>query len=214
MPPDSEQGSYILQPDTYKTIAGPAEGNYREKGSRFLSYAFPVRNTDEIRYHIEFLRKKHHDARHHCYAYMLGAERTTWRANDDGEPSGTAGKPILGQINAAMLTNVLIVVVRYFGGILLGTGGLTVAYRRSAADAISNAAIANLVVRNYYEITFPYASMNEVMKILKEENAGQDSHDFGNECIIRAGIRLSHCERTIGKLERIENVRFRFIESI
>jgi len=155
-------------PDTYKTIKGLAEGCHTEKRSRFLSFAMPVRTVEEVKTLVQEYRKKYYDARHVCWAYMLGAERNTFRVNDDGEPSSTAGKPILGQINANGLTNILVIVVRYFGGIELGTGGLIVAYRRAAAEAIVAAEVAACTVDELITVTFKYDDLNKVMRILKE----------------------------------------------
>ena len=154
--------------DTYLTIAAPSEGIYKEKGSKFLSFAYPVTSIDEIKALIEQKRKEHHNARHVCFAYMLGADRATFRTNDDGEPSGTAGRPILGQINSNQLTDILIIVVRYFGGILLGTGGLTQAYKSAAAEAIAAANIEERLVEAVYKVKFGYEVMNDVMRVIKE----------------------------------------------
>ena len=152
--------------DTYKTITGPAEGYYTEKRSRFLSFALPVHSVEEVKEAIARFRKEYYDARHVCWAYMLGADRKTFRANDDGEPSSTAGKPILGQINSNELTDILIVVIRYFGGIELGTSGLIVAYRTAAADAIANATIEERTVDEDITVLFEYPSMNGIRSSL------------------------------------------------
>ena len=155
--------------DTYKTIVGQAEGIYTEKRSKFIAIALPVQTLDEIKEHLEVYQKKYYDARHVCYAYMLGHERKDFRANDNGEPSGTAGKPILGQINSNELTNILIIVVRYFGGIKLGTSGLIVAYKAAAAEAIAAAEIIEKTVDGDVTFWFEYPFMNDVMRIVKEE---------------------------------------------
>jgi uncharacterized YigZ family protein len=199
--------------DAYSTIETFSEGLFKDKGSRFISMAFPVDRQEDIKPIIDKLKKEYHDARHHCYAWMLGAERNNWRVNDDGEPSGTAGKPILGQINSAGLTNILIVVIRYFGGTLLGVSGLINAYRAAAADAIKNAHIVDCTLQNYYEITFPYISMNDVMKVLKEESAGHTDQHFDSECRIRVNFRKASSERILGRLSRIEGLRFEYIET-
>jgi uncharacterized YigZ family protein len=201
-----------MESDIYRTIAAPSEGTYKEKGSRFIAYAYPVTSTEDIRTLVEKIRKDNHDARHHCFAYMLGHKRENWRVNDDGEPSGTAGKPILGQINSRELTNILIVVSRYFGGTLLGVSGLINAYRTASADALNNAAIVEKTVREYYEISFPYLSMNDVMKVLKEEDIGQSGQDFGLSCVIRVDFRLSLKERILSRLSRVEGLKFKFLE--
>jgi uncharacterized YigZ family protein len=202
-----------MDTDAYKTIKSPSRGLYKEKGSRFISFAYPVTNTDDIRILIDNSRKDYHDARHHCYAYMLGKERNTWRINDDGEPSGTAGKPILGQINSAGLTNILIIVIRYFGGTLLGVSGLTNAYRTSAADAIINSEVIEKNLHDFFELTFPYTCMNDVMKILKEEEAGQSGQRFELDCRLIINFRASGTDRIISRLRRIENLQYRHIET-
>ncbi len=202
-----------MDTDAYKTIKSPSRGLYKEKGSRFISFAFPVVNTDDSRILIDNSRKDYHDARHHCYAYMLGKERNTWRINDDGEPSGTAGKPILGQINSAGLTNILIIVIRYFGGTLLGVSGLINAYRTSAADAIINAEVIERNLHDFFELTFPYTCMNDVMKILKEEEAGQSGQRFELDCSLITDFRTSGTDRIISRLTRIEGLQYRHIET-
>jgi uncharacterized YigZ family protein len=199
--------------DTYRTIGSPSEGLYREKGSRFIAFAFPVSSQEEIRQVLEKIRKDHHEARHHCYAWMLGIERTNWRANDDGEPSGTGGKPILGQINSFQLTNVLIVVTRYFGGTLLGVSGLINAYRTAAASAIQNSGIVECHLREYYDLTFPYNAMNHVMRILKEEGAAQAEQQFGTECRMLIDFRLSAKERILARFSRVEGAKFSYLET-
>jgi len=159
--------------DTYRTISKPSEGIFKDKGSKFISFAFPVISEDEIREIIHSIKKEHHSARHHCYAWRLGHEKLLFRANDDGEPSSTAGKPILGQIQSHDLTNILIVVVRYFGGILLGTNGLINAYRNAATDAVNQAEIVERVVEKELLIEYGYKGMNEVMKVFKDEKLPQ-----------------------------------------
>ena len=155
--------------DTYKTIIAPTEGIYKEKGSKFLSFAIPVSSVDEVKEIVKNYRKEYYDSRHVCYAYMLGADRKEFRANDDGEPSGTAGRPILGQINSRELTNILVIVVRYFGGILLGTGGLVVAYKEATTDALNQAEVIEKTVDETIAILFDYVLMNEVMRIIKDK---------------------------------------------
>jgi uncharacterized YigZ family protein len=199
--------------DTYKTIEFSSRGIYKEKGSRFLSFAIPVSRIDEIKLILETYRKEYHDARHHCYAYMIGYERNLWRVNDDGEPSGTAGKPILGQINSFGLTNILIVVVRYFGGTLLGVSGLINAYRSAASDAIKNSTVIECTILEFYEIKYPYSSMNDVMKVLKDENINQFDQKFEMQCNIKICFRLSAKERILAKFNRIDNLTFRYIET-
>lgn len=201
-----------MESDSYKTIKSFSRGIFRDKGSRFIANAYPVTDQRSVKPILDSLRKEFHDARHHCFAYMIGYERSVSRVNDDGEPSGTAGKPILGQINSSGLTNILIVVIRYFGGTLLGVPGLINAYRSAASEAIINAEIIECTVQDYYEITFPYVSMNDVMKILKDETAGQSNQSFDLECIIRINFRITSSEKIIGRLSRIDGLKWRFLE--
>jgi uncharacterized YigZ family protein len=202
-----------MESDTYITIKASSKGTYKEKGSRFLASAFPVISQEEIKPIVDSVRKEYHDARHHCYAYMIGRERLIWRTNDDGEPSGTAGRPILGQINSSGLTNILILVSRYFGGTLLGVSGLINAYKSAAADAIKNAVIIERTLQEYYEIAFPYASINDIMKILREEGAGQYAQSFELESSMNINFRVSSRERIISRLSRIEGLKYKFLET-
>ena len=202
-----------METDQYKTIKSSSRGLYKDKGSRFLAFAFPVATVDEVRPLIDGIRREYHDARHHCFAYMIGIERNNWRINDDGEPSGTAGRPILGQINSKGLTNILIVVSRYFGGTLLGVSGLINAYKTAASDAIANAEIIEKTLHEYYLVTFPYISMNDMMKILKEENAGQSDQKFELKCSLIADFSVSGREKVISRIARIEGVSYSFIET-
>lgn len=194
--------------DTYKTIAKLVEGTYSEKRSKFLAFAIPVRSLDEVKEHLKFYEKKYFDARHVCYAYMLGAERVDFRTNDNGEPSGTAGKPILGQINSFGLTDVLIVVVRYFGGIKLGTSGLIVAYKAAAQDALNAAEIIEKTVDADISFLFEYPFMNDVMRIVKEESPEIVSQDFDNDCLMTLRIRKSQFDRLKERLKKVETLRF------
>ncbi|MBR0048770.1 MAG: YigZ family protein [Prevotella sp.] len=189
--------------DEYRTIANSAEGYYTDKRSKFLAFIHHVENVDEIKDILAAYRKKYYDARHVCYAYMLGAERKDFRANDDGEPSSTAGKPILGQINSNELTDVLIVVVRYYGGVNLGTSGLIVAYREAAADAISHAKIETRQVEETVAYTFAYPAMNDVMRIVKEMQPRIVEQTFDNTCKIVLGIRKSEAEQLRQRLSKI-----------
>ncbi len=177
--------------DTYKTIAQKSEGTYTEKRSKFLAFAHPVETLDQIKELIEGYKKKYYDARHVCYAYMLGADRATFRANDDGEPSSTAGKPILGQINSKELTNILVVVIRYFGGVKLGTSGLIIAYKEATIAALSNANVIEKQVEELISYTFPYIMMNSVMKVVKELNPKIVSQTYDQTCQITLSIRRS-----------------------
>lgn len=177
--------------DTYHTIAAPAEGLYKEKGSKFLAFAYPVHNTDEVKQHLEALRKEYFDARHHCYAYILGPNKDAYRVNDDGEPSGTGGRPIHGQLLSADLTDTLIVVVRYFGGILLGASGLANAYKAAARDAIDHATIVEKTIDCRYRLSFKYEAMNDVMRILKDFDLKPLNQQFDLDCTLEVSVRQS-----------------------
>ena len=189
--------------DEYKTIQATSEGYYTEKRSKFLAFAHHVETVDEIKEILSGYRKKYYDARHVCYAYMLGAARTDFRANDDGEPSSTAGKPILGQINSNELTDILIVVVRYYGGVNLGTSGLIVAYREAASDAIAHAKVVIRQVEEEIVWQFSYPQMNDVMRIVKEMQPRIISQSFDNTCEIRLRIRQSEAEALRSKLQKL-----------
>lgn len=191
---------------SYRTLKKPSQGLFKDRGSKFLSFSWPVSAEDDINEKLGFLRGKFHDASHHCYAWRLGVEEQSFRANDDGEPSSTAGKPILGQIQKFELTNILVVVVRYFGGTLLGTGGLINAYREAAADALSKAEIVTRTVDQILDIKFPYSSLNMVMKVLNQEMASQVEQDFGDDCRIRVRVPLKKSGMIADRLKRIENV--------
>jgi uncharacterized YigZ family protein len=193
--------------DTYKTISKPSEGIFKDKGSKFLAYAFPVTSESEIREIIQTIKKEHYSARHHCYAWRLGYEKLQFRANDDGEPSSTAGKPILGQIQSFDLTDILIVVVRYFGGTLLGVSGLINAYRNAALDAINQAEIVQKLVEERLLIEFDYGVMNEVMKFFKDEKLPQIEPLFDLMCQITTMVRLSELKRITAGLKKIEGVK-------
>lgn len=193
--------------DTYRTIRDLSEGYYTEKRSRFLSFALPVRTPDEVKTQVDAYRKKYYDARHVCWAYMLGPDRTTFRANDDGEPSSTAGKPILGQINSNNLTDILIIVVRYFGGIELGTSGLIVAYRTAAAEAIAAAHIEERTVDETITITFEYPHLNSVMRIVKEDKPDVLAQSFELTCEMTLRIRQSRMEALKSRLLKVDSLR-------
>ena len=189
--------------DEYKTIKSTSEGYYTEKRSKFLAFAHHVEDVAEVKDIVAGYRKKYYDARHVCYAYMLGPERLEFRANDDGEPSSTAGKPILGQINSNELTNILIVVVRYYGGVNLGTSGLIVAYREAAADALAHANIETRQVEEIVKYTFAYPQMNDVMRIVKDMNPRIVSQTYDNTCEIVLSIRKSEAEQLKSKLAKL-----------
>lgn len=188
--------------DSYLTLAAPAEAALRERSSKFLAYAWPVRNEEEIRTHLEALRKRYYDATHHCYAWRLGADGASWRANDDGEPSGTAGKPILGQLLSREVTDCLVVVVRYFGGTKLGVPGLIAAYKEATAAVLEEAEIVERTVDRHIRVDFPYVAMNEIMRIVKEEKPDILRQEFDNLCTMEFAIRESRAEQLIGKLKK------------
>ena len=189
--------------DEYRTISSSSEGYYTEKRSKFLAFAHHVENVAEVKDIVTGYRKKYYDARHVCYAYMLGPERQEFRANDDGEPSSTAGKPILGQINSNELTNILIVVVRYYGGVNLGTSGLIVAYREAAADAIAHATVETRQVEEIVKYSFAYPMMNDVMHIVKDMAPRIVSQTYDNTCEIVLSIRKSEAEQLKSKLSKL-----------
>ncbi len=187
--------------DTYQTITAPSTGFFKDKGSKFFAYAFPVFTEEEWQVHLQEVKKEHFKARHHCYAYRLGIEQHNFRANDDGEPSGTAGRPILGQIDSFELTNVIIIVVRYFGGTKLGTSGLINAYKLSAAYALQNAEIVERLIEDVYQLTFDYSLMPDVMNALKKLDLNVILQDFGTSGKIQVAIRQSEVENTLLQLK-------------
>ncbi len=200
----------MTEEDKYKTIGAASEGIYKEKGSKFLAFAYPVSDKEAIQEHIQAINKEYFDARHRCYAWKLGLGDENYRANDDGEPSGTAGKPILGQILSNELTNILIVVVRYFGGIKLGTGGLINAYRTASSDAIANAEIVSKFAENHYTVIFSYLSMNDVMKVMKSPSINIKSQNFDTDCSMQFSVRQSFAESVCDSLRKITSVKISF----
>lgn len=193
--------------DTYRTIEHQSEGLYKDKGSKFIAYAYPVSDEETIKEHILQLKKEHHAARHHCYAYRLGADMKQFRANDDGEPSNSAGKPILGQIQSREITDVLVVVVRYFGGTLLGVGGLINAYREAAADALANATIVERMVEVDIEARFEYPFMDQVMRIAKDLGLRIIEQSFDTDCRIRLRARKTLAPQVSARLSDIDGAR-------
>ena len=191
--------------DTYYTIVDKAQGLYKEKGSKFFSYAFPVSNEDEVKPILQDLRKEFHDARHHCYAYVIGYDGERWRVNDDGEPSSTAGKPIRGQIISRNLTNTLVVVVRYFGGTKLGVSGLLNAYKAAAADALDAAKIVERTIDEIYKVSFAYPATNDMMRLINEEDLPIINQEFDASCSITVGVRLSKTELFLKTLDKIDS---------
>lgn len=189
--------------DTYKSIFAPSEGLFKDRGSRFIARAYPVETEEEIKDIIASLKKEYHDARHHCYAYRLGLLGEKYRANDDGEPSGSAGRPILGQIDSVGLSDVLVVVVRYFGGIKLGVPGLIRAYKASAADALSSAVEVEKVAGNWYRAVFSYELMQDFMKVAKDLALPQRAQDFGSGCSVEVRVRLCIERDFLDKMEKL-----------
>ena len=175
--------------DIYKSISSLSEGLYKELGSRFIAKAYPVEGEEEVKAIVDSLRKEYHDARHHCYAYRIGAAGSIWRANDDGEPSGSAGRPILGQIDSAGLSDVLVVVIRYFGGIKLGVPGLIRAYKTATADALCQASVIEKIAGSWYRIGFGYERMPQVMKVIKDLDLPQRNRNFDNSCSLEVRVR-------------------------
>ena len=192
--------------DAYMTISSPCEGLYKEKGSKFLAFAFPVSTKEQVKPIVDDLRKKHHDARHVCFAYIINPQSPETRANDDGEPSGTAGRPMLGALQSKGVVNVLMVVVRYFGGTKLGTSGLINAYKTASLDALENGEIIERNLEAILSIRFSYFVMNDVMKVMKEENPTVLSQSFDNECAMQLQVRLNDYEKLKSRLENIEGV--------
>ena len=192
--------------DAYRSIAARSEGLFKDNGSRFIALAFPVETEDEVKEIVASLKKEYHDARHHCYAYRLGYRGDRFRANDDGEPSGSAGRPILGQIDSLGLSDILVVVVRYFGGIKLGIPGLIRAYKTSTADALAQAAVVDKVAGKNFRVSFDYLSMNDVMKVLKDMGLAPSSQDFGLSCALEVRVRLSLEEDFRERLRGIANL--------
>ena len=191
-----------MDDDRYLTVDGPAEAASRERSSKFLAYIYPVRTEEEIRERLDALRKRYYDATHHCYAWRLGPRGEAFRANDDGEPSGTAGKPILGQLLSNDITDCLVVVVRYFGGTKLGVPGLIAAYRESAAEAIAAAEIVELTVDRTVRVDFPYIAMNDIMRVIKEQQPKIASQEFDNLCTMVLTIRESRAGELTEKLKK------------
>lgn len=193
--------------DTYRSIKENAEGLFKDKGSKFIAYAYPVDTEKEIKDIIQDLKKQHYSARHHCYAYRLGPKGEDYRANDDGEPSGTAGRPIHGQLLSNELTNVLVVVVRYFGGTLLGVSGLINAYKTAAADVLANAEIVTHIIDNHYDLTFDYPLQSSVMRIIKEDELSIVNAVYEMNCKLTVAVRLNKEEEVLGKFNKIDQLK-------
>lgn len=197
--------------DLYRTITAHSTGSYKEKGSRFMAFAYPVEQEEEIREKIDTLKKKYHDARHHCFAWRLGAEMDRYRVNDDGEPAGSAGRPILGQIQSKDLTNLVVVVVRYFGGTKLGMGGLIQAYRAATSDALENASIEEKKVKSRIGLEFSYEQMNGVMRVIKEMDLSIENQQFDLACSLTLNIWIRTAPSAIEKLSKIEGCKILYL---
>ena len=195
--------------DVYQTIEKESQGYFKDKGSKFYAFAFPIKSEDEVKEIILRLRKEHHSARHHCYAWRLGTEEITFRANDDGEPSSTAGKPILGQLQSFNVTNILIVVIRYFGGTLLGVSGLINAYRNAAADALGNAEIKQKIIEREVILDFTYNELADVMNIIKQENLTAIQSRFEEKCNLIFSVRKSEYEKVMKIFKNIYGVNLK-----
>lgn len=194
--------------DTYRTIKYASTGLFKDRGSKFIGLAYRVRSLEDVNKYLDLAKKEYRDARHHCFAYKIGMDDNNWRVNDDGEPSGTAGKPIMGQINSFEITNILIVVVRYFGGTLLGVGGLINAYRNAAKEALLKTEIISELVMTSYDLNFPYPAMNSVMTLIKEENLQQSNQNFDLDCSIRISFRKSMEDLIEKKLSLISDLSY------
>jgi uncharacterized YigZ family protein len=198
--------------DQYKTIKSPSEGLFKDKGSKFLSFIYPFEDENDLKKYIEPLRKEHFKAVHFCYAYRLGLDKNNFRINDDGEPSGSAGRPILNVLLSKEITNILVVVVRYWGGTLLGVPGLINAYKSATEEAISSAEIIEKTVNEIYQITFSYVQMNDIMRVVKEFDLKIINQQFDNQCVMNIEFRKSMASQVLGKLEKIDDILVEFIK--
>jgi len=204
----------MLFSDTYKTIVQPAEGIFRDRGSKFIGYTYPIRTEEQTKEIISRLRSEHSKARHFCTAFRLTPDRSIFRVNDDGEPSGSAGRPILNTILSADLTNILVVVVRYFGGTLLGVPGLINAYKTATQEALNAAVIIEKTVNDVYRLQFEYLQMNDVMKIIKDEGLQILNQQFDNSCVLDFEVRQAQVNGVVGKFEKVSNVVIQYIQTI
>ncbi|MDA3879925.1 MAG: IMPACT family protein [Prolixibacteraceae bacterium] len=193
--------------DTYKTIASPAKGLFKDKGSKFIAYAYPVKNENEVKEHIRVLKELHYKARHHCYAFRIGKNGEQYRANDDGEPSGTAGRPIHGQLLIYELTNILVVVVRYFGGTLLGTSGLINAYKTATSEVLEQADIIEKIVTDIYSVRFDYTVQSNVERIIKEFDLTIVKSIYEMDCTYEIEVRKNHTDVVAEKLKKVEGLK-------
>lgn len=204
----------MLFDDTYRTIEKPAEGLFRDRGSKFLAYAYPVSSESELKNHLAILKDGHPKANHHCWAMRLTPDRSVFRLNDDGEPSGTAGRPILNTLLSQNLTNIAVVVVRYFGGTLLGVPGLINAYKTAAEEALKLATVVEKTVKDVYTIAFDYLQMNDVMRIIKDDNLIVTEQSFDNDCSVTIAIRQMQVNQTMAKLNKLEGVKTTYKHSL
>ncbi|WEA02060.1 IMPACT family protein [Mucilaginibacter sp. SJ] len=204
----------MLFDDTYKTIENPAEGVFRDRGSKFLAYAYPINSENDIKAIVARLKSEHPKANHHCWAMRLTIDRSVFRVNDDGEPSGTAGRPILNTLLSKDLTNILVVVVRYFGGTLLGVPGLINAYKAATENALNQSVIISKTVNDVYTISFDYLQMNDIMRIIKEENLIVLNQQFDNDCSIQLSIRKTQVEQALFKLNKVSGSQVKYNHSI
>ena len=200
--------------DTYKMLSAPGEGLYKEKGSKFIATAFTVTSEEEVKQALAESRKQYYDARHHCYAYIIGPDKACFRSSDDGEPSGTAGKPILNQILSKDVTNVCVIVVRYFGGIKLGVSGLINAYKTAAREALDNAIIVEKTVDEVYSLEFGYPLMNDVMRVMKEEGLEQLNPRFEMDCYLEFSTRKNNADEIVAKFKSIFGVTVKYIKTL
>lgn len=203
----------MLFDDSYKTISGIAEGIFRDKGSKFIAYAYPIRSEEEVKPIITTLKNEHNKARHFCYAYRLTPDRSVFRVNDDGEPSGTAGRPILNCLLSEDLTNILVVVVRYFGGTLLGVPGLINAYKSASKEAIKVSDIIIKTVNDIYEVHFEYLQMNDVMKLVKDEQLDILSQDFDINCVLKFKVRKAQLNQVLAKFDKIDGIKLKYLHT-
>lgn len=204
----------MLFEDTYKTIKAPIEGLFKDRGSKFLAYAYPIEHENEVKPLVDNLKKEHFKAVHHCYAYRLGLDRTNFRVNDDGEPSGTAGKPILNTLLSHDITNILVVVVRYFGGTLLGVPGLINAYKSATAEALTVAEVIEKTVNDVYNVSFEFVQMNDVMKLVKEFGLKIRNQTYDNQCTMELEFRKTLTNQVIGKLEKIDGIEVEYLMTV
>jgi uncharacterized YigZ family protein len=204
----------MLFEDTFKTIRTPAEGIFKDRGSKFLAYAYPIEHENEVKPLVENLKKEHFKAVHHCYAYRLGLDRSNFRVNDDGEPSGTAGKPILNTLLSQDLTNILVIVVRYFGGTLLGVPGLINAYKSATIEALAVADKIEKTVNDVYNVSFEFVQMNDVMKVVKEFSLKIRNQTYDNQCTMELEFRKTLTNQVIGKLEKIDGIVVEFLMTV